>query len=109
MIDSKPAMTPTDINSKPCVDTSRELKDTTMYRKIVGSLIYLTLTRPDIAFIVGVLSRFMQNPRRYHRATIRRVLRYVKATLDQGIVFNMESVCKLVGFCDADYADDLNI
>ncbi|KAI3789909.1 hypothetical protein L2E82_02715 [Cichorium intybus] len=108
MLDCKPALTPIDTNAKLCANYGRELEDTTMYRKIVGSLIYLTLTRPDIAFVVGLLSRFMQNPRKPHLDAIRRVLRYIKSTINYGILFKRESTCKLFGFCDADYAGDLN-
>ncbi|KAD3641550.1 hypothetical protein E3N88_30774 [Mikania micrantha] len=64
------------------------------------------LSRPDIAFSVGVLSRFMQNPKRSHLHAVRRVLRYVKATMGYGIWFKREPSVHLVGFCDADYGGD---
>lgn len=90
------------------MNVGKNLKDPTMYRKIVGSLIYLTLTRPHISHVVGVLSRFMQNPRKPHLDAVRKVLRYVKTTLNYGIVFKRGGECKLAGFCDADYAGDLD-
>lgn len=74
-----------------------------MYRQLVGSLIYLTLTRPDIAYAVGVVSRFMQNPKKPH---FRRILRYMKGTLDYGLLYKKGEQCKIVGYCDADYAGD---
>ncbi|KAD5803210.1 hypothetical protein E3N88_14570 [Mikania micrantha] len=106
MLDSKPAWTPVEPNLKLYIDEGKDLDDETMYRKIVGSLIYLTLTRPDIAFIVGVLSRFMQHPKQPHLHAVRRVLWYVKATLRLGVLFQREVVMCLVGYCDADYGDD---
>ncbi|KAI3513963.1 hypothetical protein L1887_12232 [Cichorium endivia] len=108
MVDCKPAVTPMDTNTKLFAEVGRELEDATVYRKMVGSLIYLTLTRPDIAFPVGVLSRFMQHPRKPHLGAARRVLRYIKATLNYGVKFKREPECKLMGFCDADYAGDVN-
>ncbi|KAJ0601440.1 putative RNA-directed DNA polymerase [Helianthus annuus] len=108
MLDCKPATTPNDTTVKLCVDRGRELEDPTMYRQIVGSLVYLTLTRPDISFIVGVLSRYMQRPRKPHLDAIRRLLRYVKATFEYGIKFNHGKKLELIGYCDADYAGDLD-
>ncbi|XP_035837289.1 secreted RxLR effector protein 161-like [Helianthus annuus] len=75
---------------------------------MVGSLIYLTLTRPDISFAVGVLSRLMQDPRKPHYLAIQRVLRYVKGTVNKGVMFKRELNPELTGMCDADYAGDLN-
>ncbi|XP_035832952.1 secreted RxLR effector protein 161-like [Helianthus annuus] len=79
-----------------------------MYRKIVGSLIYLTLMRPDISNVVGVLSKFVQNPRKPHLDAVRRVLRYVKGNPSYGVLFERESKIELTGYYDADYARDLD-
>lgn len=106
MLDSKPTYTPVDPNTRLHKDEGIKLDDATMYRKMVGSLIYLTLTRPDLAYSVGVLSRFMQQPRRPHLHALRRVLHYVKATIGMGISFKRETNFKLSGFCDADYGGD---
>ena len=54
---------------------------------IVGGLCYLVHTRPDIAFVVGYVSRFMEDPIEDHWAAIKQLLRYVKGTIDQGIIF----------------------
>ena len=59
MLECKPIATSMEANAKLCSEVGKDLKDATMYRQIVGSLIYLTLTRLDIAFAVGVVSRFM--------------------------------------------------
>jgi hypothetical protein len=55
-----------DPNVKFKVDDDKNLEDVTMYQKMVGSLIYLTLTRPDIAYSVGVVSQYMSNPKKSH-------------------------------------------
>ncbi|XP_023763342.1 secreted RxLR effector protein 161-like [Lactuca sativa] len=75
---------------------------------MAGSLIYLTLTQPDMSFAVGVLSRFMQNPGKPHIGVPSRVLRYIKAILNYSLQFMREPYCKLIAFCNADYAGDLN-
>ncbi|KAK1413456.1 hypothetical protein QVD17_35229 [Tagetes erecta] len=108
MLNCKPIETPMDNTVKLYADKGKELDDPTMYRKIIGGLIYLTLTRPDIAFEVGVLSRYMQSPRKPHLDAVRRVLRYVKGTLGLGISFKRGEKLNLVGYCDADYAGDLD-
>ena len=77
-----------------------------MYRQLVGSLIYLTLTRPDISYAVGMASRYMQNPRKPHLEAVQRILRYVKGTIDYGLLYKKAKACKLLGYCDADYAGD---
>ena len=100
--------TPVEVNAKLLQDEGEELEDKVMYRQLVGSLIYLTLTRPDIAHGVGVVSRFMQRPRRPHLDAIRRILRYVQGTLSFGIFYEAGKKNELVGFCDADYAGDLS-
>ncbi|KAD3068965.1 hypothetical protein E3N88_36845 [Mikania micrantha] len=70
-----------DYNVKLYLNVGAELEDTTMYRKIIGSLIYLMKTCLDLAFYVVVLSRFMQNPRRPHLHVVQRVLRYSRQQL----------------------------
>ncbi|KAE8680156.1 senescence-associated protein DIN1-like [Hibiscus syriacus] len=93
-------------NIKMCAHEGKDLEDATMYRQLVGSLIYLTLTRPDISYAVGVMSRYMQNPKKPHLEAVRRILRYVKNTIDYGLLNKKGEDCKLVGYCDADYAGD---
>ena len=63
------------------------LKDLTMYRQLVGILIYLTLTRPDISYAVGVVSRFMQEPRKPHLEAVRRIMRYIKDSAEYELLY----------------------
>ncbi|XP_048236301.1 secreted RxLR effector protein 161-like [Ricinus communis] len=93
-------------NVKLCAHEGKDLEDATMYRRLVGSLIYLTLTRLDISFAVGMISRYKQNPKKPHLEAARRILRYVKSTLGYGIMYKKGGDCKLVGYCDANYAGD---
>ncbi|KAL5549787.1 hypothetical protein UlMin_005018 [Ulmus minor] len=106
MLECKPISTPMEPNAKMCAHEGKDLEDATMYRQLVGSLIYLTLTRPDISYAVGVMSRYMQNPKKPHLEAVRRILRYVKSTIDYGLLYKKGEDCKLVGYCDADYAGD---
>ncbi len=66
---------------KLSVDEGDLMEDTTMYRRIVGSLIYMTIIRPDLNYAVGVVSQFMQTPRKPHLDVVRHILRYMKHTL----------------------------
>ncbi|XP_037497308.1 secreted RxLR effector protein 161-like [Jatropha curcas] len=64
------------------------------------------MTRPNISFVVGVVNRFMQKPKKPHLEAVRRILRYVKSTIDYGIFYKRGEIIKLEGYCDADYAGD---
>ncbi|KAE8694951.1 hypothetical protein F3Y22_tig00110761pilonHSYRG00036 [Hibiscus syriacus] len=106
MLECKSTSMPMEPNIKMCAHEGKDLEDATMYRQLVGSLIYLTLTRPDISYAVGVMSRYMQNPKKPHLEAVRRILRYMKNTIDYGLLYKKGEDCKLVGYCDADYAED---
>jgi len=84
-----------------------ESDDALPYREAVGSLMYLMVgTRPDLAIAVGKLSRFVSCYGKEHWAAIKRVLRYVKGSMDKGLVFDKNSSCVLPGFTDAEQASD---
>ncbi|KAE8681852.1 hypothetical protein F3Y22_tig00111303pilonHSYRG00095 [Hibiscus syriacus] len=106
MLECKSTSTPMEPNIKMCAYKGKDLEDATMYRQLVGSLIYLTLTGPDISYAVGVMSRYMQNPKKPHLEAVRKILRYVKNTIDYGLLYKKCEDCRLVGYCDADYAGD---
>ncbi|KAE8657119.1 hypothetical protein F3Y22_tig00116996pilonHSYRG00002 [Hibiscus syriacus] len=61
---------------------------------------------PDISYAVGVMSRYMQNPKKPHLEAVRRILRYVNSTIDYGLLYKKDEDCKLFGYCDVDYAGD---
>jgi len=106
MLDCKPISTPMDPNVRLQEDEGNDLEDMTMYRQLVGSLIYLTLTRPDISYPVGVVSRYMSKPKKPHLDAVKRILRYVKGTINFGIMYKKTIDCQVMGYCDADYAGD---
>jgi hypothetical protein len=99
MLECKATATPMDPNTRMCAHEGKELQDATMYRQMVGSLLYLTVTRPDISYAVGVMSRYMQNPKKPHLEAARRILRYVKRTFDYGLLYKKGEDCKMVGYC----------
>ena len=106
MLDCKTISTPMDPNMRLQEDKGNDREDMTMCRQLVGSLIYLTLTRPDISYVVGVVSRYMSNPKKPHLDVVRRILRYVKGTINFGILYKKTNNCQVMGYCDADYAGD---
>ena len=104
MVDCKPISMPLDHNLKLRADEGQVLDDVTMYRKIVGSLIDLTISRPDLSYTVGLESQFMQLPRKPHLDAVRRTLRYVSATLDYALFYEANTEVQLYGYTDADWA-----
>ena len=85
------------------------LTDSTKFRSIVGSLRYLTHTRPDLLYSVGILSRYMEHPTSDHLASAKRVLRYVKGTLDFGLRYSKyNSHNAIFGYSDSDFAGDID-
>uniref|UniRef100_A0A2N9J9Y4 Integrase catalytic domain-containing protein n=1 Tax=Fagus sylvatica TaxID=28930 RepID=A0A2N9J9Y4_FAGSY len=103
MIGAKPCSTPTASSSKLSLHDGVSLSEATEYRQIVGALQYCTLTRPDIAFSVNQLCQFMHSPTNTHWAAAKRVLRYLKGTIDHGLFFSKSSL-HLHAFCDSDWA-----
>ena len=83
------------------------VEDVTMYRKIVGSLIYLTITRSNLSYTVGLKSQFMQLPRKPHLDAVRRTLRYVRSTLDYALFYAADAPLALYGYTDADWAGSI--
>jgi hypothetical protein len=90
-----------------CDDGSKEVNGT-VYRQMVGSLNYLTTTRPDISYYVSVLSHFMEKPHEIHWNVAKEVLRYLKVTLDYGIKYIDPSDVELIGYSDSDWAGNLD-
>ncbi|XP_068343981.1 uncharacterized mitochondrial protein AtMg00810-like [Pyrus communis] len=110
MVGCKPVATPLVVNEKfQRYDGSGDA-DESMYRSLVGSLLYLTATRPDIMYAASLLSRFMHKPTCIHYGAAKRILRYIQGTLDFGIMYESNVESKLYGLCDSDWGgsvDDL--
>ncbi|KAF5451210.1 hypothetical protein F2P56_031488, partial [Juglans regia] len=96
--------TPLEVNLKLRQEEGELLSDPSLYRQLVGSLNYLTITRLDISFAVQQVSQFMQAPRHLHLAAVRRIIRYLKGTSTCRLFFPKESSLQLVGYSDADWA-----
>ena len=85
MLGSKAMTTPMTTSLKLLNDDTLEAIDDTLYRQIIGSLMYLTNTRLDICFFVNTLSQYMVNPKHIHLVGEKHVMRYLKGTLDYGL------------------------
>ena len=86
MLGARPAETPMDSNVKFEAEQGELCSDPGRYRRLVGKLIYLTVTRPDIAFAIGVVSQFMHAPRQPHWEAVCRILRYLKNAPGKGLI-----------------------
>jgi hypothetical protein len=110
MVGCKPMAAPLAVNEKLNKEDGGKKVDATLYRSLVGNLLYLTATRPDIMFAASLLSRFMHSLSYFHFAATKRVLKYIQGTTSYGIRYCRNSMVKLLGFCDNDlggYVDDM--
>ena len=88
------------------LEDSKLFHDPKLYRKLVGKLIYLTITRPDICFAVNQVSQHMQAPKDHHWRMVDRVLSYLNGSPGQGVWMGCNGSTEVVGYCDADWAGD---
>jgi len=107
MTGCKPISIPLEQNVKLSADEGDLVEDTTIYRRIMGSLIYMTITRPNLSITVGVVSQFMQTTRKPHLDAVKRILRYIKHTLQCGIFYETKSQLQVHGYTDVDWADNV--
>lgn len=82
MTNCKETATPMNINEKMRLEDGTKMANAKLFRSLVGGLIYLTHTRSDIAFLVGVVSRFMHNPTKHHFGVAKRILCYISGTIN---------------------------
>ncbi|OMO86373.1 Integrase, catalytic core [Corchorus capsularis] len=102
-LDCKPTPTPILPETRLIKDSGEPLKDTTQYRQLIGKLQYLTTTRPDISFAVQQLAQFLDKPTSEHLQVAHRVLRYLKGTIGQGILFSSQGNFQLKAYSDSDW------
>jgi len=106
MMDCNPVNTPVELGLKLHKDPTGKKVDSTLYKQIVGSLMYLTATRPDIMYFVSLINRYMENPTEMHLLAAKRILRYLQGTRDFGLVYKKSEKSNLLGYTDSDYAGD---
>ena len=104
MLKCKFMATPMYSNLKLLADDSLELVDVTHYRQIIGSLMYLTNTRPDICFAVNTLSQYLVQPRWVHLVAAKHVMR----TIDFGQYYDVSHEYRLYGYTDVDWARSIS-
>ncbi|GJX37159.1 ribonuclease H-like domain, reverse transcriptase, RNA-dependent DNA polymerase [Tanacetum coccineum] len=103
MIDCNETLIPMDPGTRLTKITEGTMVNSTEYRSLIGCLRYLLHTRPDLSYSVGLLSRYMQEPKEQHMKAIKQVLRYVKGTKDYGITYKHNGGNKIQGFSDSSY------
>jgi len=106
LTDNKTVDTPIEVNAKYSSSDGLPLSDPTLYRTIVGSLVYLTITRPDIAYAVHVVSQFVASPTTVHWAAVVRILRYLRGTVFQSLLLPSTSSLELRAYSDANHGSD---
>ncbi|GJZ16526.1 ribonuclease H-like domain-containing protein [Tanacetum coccineum] len=104
MQNCNPCRTPVDTESKLGSDGD-PVSDPTLYRSLAGALQYLTFTRPDLSYAVQQVCLYMHDPRDPHFTALKRILRYVRGTLDYGLHLHVSSTTQLSAYTDADWAD----
>ncbi|XP_052117716.1 uncharacterized mitochondrial protein AtMg00810-like [Arachis duranensis] len=103
----KPSPTPMTSNLKLTSGDGNLFEDAGLYPSIVGSLQYVTITRPELAFSVHKVCQFMQSPRESHWKTVKRILRYLQGTTSLGLHLQRCSDLSLTGYTDLDWASDI--
>ena len=94
--------TPMELNVKLRKEEGDLLVDPSLFRKLVGSLVYLTITKPEISFVVQQVSQFLQTPLHLHLVVVRRIVRYVQGTSTRGLFFPTGNSTRLAAYSDAD-------
>uniref|UniRef100_A0A2N9EEM0 Reverse transcriptase Ty1/copia-type domain-containing protein n=1 Tax=Fagus sylvatica TaxID=28930 RepID=A0A2N9EEM0_FAGSY len=105
MLEAKPVSTPMASSTNLSAYEGEPFPDHTLFRSTVGALQYLSIIRPDIAFAVNKLSQFMHKPTQTHWQSVKRLLRYLKSTIQFGLQIHRSSCNMLQAFCDADWAE----
>jgi Reverse transcriptase (RNA-dependent DNA polymerase) len=108
MENCNPIVTPMELGTKLSRYDEGDEVDTNLYRSLIRNLRYLTCTRPDIMFVVGVTSRYMENPKTSHWKATKRILRYVQGTVDLRLHYSKTNNFKLTGYSDGDWYGDID-
>lgn len=100
---AKPSIIPMEQNHKLLSNDGPLLLNVNFYRRLVGRLVYLTITRPDIAYSVHVLSQFLSAPKVCHMDAALKLVRYLKSSPGQGLLMSATGSLSLNAYCDADW------
>lgn len=103
LTDNRIAETPSELNAKYSRSEGSHLRDATMYCRLVGNLMYLTMTTPDIAHVVQLVSQFVSNPHRPHLTAVHCIVRYLCGRSDKGLFYSSRSL-HLTAYADVDWA-----
>lgn len=104
MLHAKPITSPMRASLQLSKFDSPSFDDVTLFRSIVGGLQYFSLTRPDISYVVNKVCQFMNTPKLSHWVAVKRILCYLKATINHGLFFSSQSSFKLQAYSDVDWA-----
>ncbi|XP_028181260.1 uncharacterized protein LOC114368096 [Glycine soja] len=104
MEECKPTATPMNQKEKFCKEDEAKRVDERLYKSLIRCLMYLIATRPDIMYAMSLLSRYMHCASEIHFQAAKRILRYVKGTIDYGIRFSQVKSFNLLGYSDSDWA-----
>ena len=102
LTDSKIVDTPVELNAHMTPSGGKPLSNPSLYRQLVGILIYLTVTRPDISYVVHQVSQYLFAPQSTHYAAVLHIIRYLKGTLFHGLFYSAQSPFVLCAFFDVD-------
>ena len=106
---SNPTKSPIVPGCKLTKDEGGAKVDPTKYKQMIGCLMYLTVSRPDLMYVMGLVSRYMEKPTELHMMTVKRVLRYLRGTTELGICYQKRGRSDgLIAYSDSDYAGDLD-
>ena len=106
LTDSKTVDTPVELNAHLTPIGGKPLSNPSFYRRLVSSLVYLTVTHPDISYDVHQVSQYLSTPRPTHYAVVLHILRYLKGILFHGLFYSAQSPLVLRAFSDVDWAGD---
>ena len=106
LTNSKTVDTPVEFNAHLTSSGGKRLSNLSLYRRLVGSLVYLIVTRPDISYAVHQVSQYLSAPRSTHYATVLCILRYLKDTFFRGLFYSTQSPLILHAFSDSDWVGD---
>ena len=96
--------TPMSPNVKLTIDLLDKSVDSSLYKSMIGSLLYLTASRPDISYSVRVCARYQANPKESHMTALKRIMKYVKTTANFGVWYNKDTNDVLARYSDVDWA-----